>query len=166
MYLFDINDNKYIKINTSGKNISFIPHYDELYFIHYIKPFVLCKFDIETGKITQIDVDDDGLTYNYEYRGGTPGYKLTDDSYYGFGHRTYFDTVLKHDIFIWIVSFETNKLPNIFHLDITQPPNSKNICDPTSVIYLNNKKYLITAETNEPWFSSQDYTNNVYELET
>jgi hypothetical protein len=67
---------------------------------------------------------------------------------------------LKHDIFKWVLHFEDNKLPRISHFDIEQPENSKNICDPTSVIEINSKKYLITAETDNPWFCEQ----NLYEI--
>jgi hypothetical protein len=165
MFLIDYENTKYIKINISGKNISFINHNNQLYFIHYIKPFILYTFDVETGNITKIDVDDDKHNYNYEYRGGTPGYKLNENEYYGFGHRTYIqDNILKHDIFKWIVFFDNDKLPRISHYDIEQPYNSKNICDPTSIIEVNNKKYLITAETDNPWFYEQDYITNVYEI--
>ena len=165
MYLIDYDNIKYTKINISGKNPSFINHNNLLYFIHYIKPFELYTFDIETGAIAKIEVDDDKACYNYEYRGGTPGYKLTDNEYYGFGHRTYIQNrILKHDIFKWIVYFENNKLPRISNFDIEQPYNSQNICDPTSVIIINNKKYLITAETNLHWFCEQDYITNVYEI--
>lgn len=165
MYLIDYENNKYTKINISGKNISFINHNNILYFIHYIKPFELYTFDIETGNITKIEVDDDKNSYNYEYRGGTPGYKINDNEYYGFGHRTYtFNGIFKHDIFKWVVYFENNKLPRISHFDIEQPINSKNICDPTSIIEINSKKYLITAETDNVWFCEQDYITNVYEI--
>jgi hypothetical protein len=165
MYLIDYDIMKYIKINISGKNISFINHNNVLYFIHYIKPFELYTFDIETGIITKVEVDDDKYDYNYEYRGGTPGYKLKDNVYYGFGHRTYMqNNILNHDIFYWNVVFDNNKLPKIIHYNIEQPFNSKNICDPTSIIEINNKKYLITAETEYPWFCEQDYITNVYEI--
>ena len=136
-----------------------------MYFIHFIKPFKLYSFDVENGNITKIDVDDDNVTYNYELRGGTPGYQLNDNEYYGFGHRTYEQAnILKHDIFKWVVYFETDKLPRILHYYIEQPSDSKNICYPTSVIEINDKKYLITAETNDQWFCEQDYVTNVYEI--
>ena len=166
MYLIDYDDMNFIKINISGKNISFINHNNILYFIHFMKPFQLYTFDINTnvGKITKVDVDDKTIS-NHEYRGGTPGYKLNDNEYYGFGHRTYHKNgVLKHDIFKWIVHFENNKLPRFSIIDIEQPENSRNICDPTSVIIVNNKTYLITAETDKPWFCEQKYTTNVYEI--
>jgi hypothetical protein len=165
MYLIDYENNKYIKINILGKNISFINHNNILYFIHYIKPFELYTFDIESGAIKKIEVDDDTNNYNYEYRGGTPGYKLNDNEYYGFGHKTYIKNgILIHDIFKWIIYFDNNKLPKISHFDIEQPNNSKNICDPTSIIEINNKKYLITAETDNSWFCEQDYITNIYEI--
>ena len=164
MALIDYESKEYIKIKISGKNISFIEHDNLLYFIHYIKPFKLYTFDIKNNTITEQEVDDDNYNYNYEYRGGTPGYKLNNNTYYGFGHRTYFknDTLI-HDIFKWVVYFD-KELPRILHFDIEQPNNSKNICDPTCVIEINNKKYLITAETDEHWFTEQDYITNVYEI--
>ena len=165
MYLIDYENKEYTKINISGKNISFINHNNILYFIHYIKPFKLYTFDVETSHIKEIDVDDDEQNYNYEYRGGTPGYKLNENEYYGFGHRTYTqDSILKHDIFKWVVYFDNDKLPRISHYDIEQPYNSKNICDPTCIIEINNKKYLITAETDNAWRCEQDYITNVYEI--
>lgn len=165
MHLIDFEDKKYTKINISGKNISFLNHNNILYFMHYIKPLELYTFDIESGNISKIEVDDDKYTYNYEYRGGTIGYKKNDTEYYGFGHKTYIhDGVLKHDVFKWVLYFENNKLPRISHYDIEQPPNSKNICDPTSIIEINNKRYLITAESDHSWFCEQDYVTNVYEI--
>lgn len=165
MFLFDYDNKKYIKINISGKNISFINHDNNLYFIHYIKPFELYTLDVETGYITKMDVCDDKKDYNYEYRGGTPGYKLNENQYYGFGHRTYLKNgIVTHDIFKWIVFFDNDKLPKISLYTIDKPKNSKNICDPTSVIEVNNKKYLITAETEHIWFDKQDYITNVYEI--
>jgi len=165
MFLMDYESKHYTKMNISGKNISFLQHNNVLYFIHYIKPFQLYTFDIETGVSTRVEVDDDKCTYNYEYRGGTNGYKLNDNEYYGFGHRTYIqDTILKHDIFKWIVYFEENKLPRISHFDIEQPIDSKDVCDPTSILELNGKKYMITAESDKSWFYEQDYVTNVYEM--
>ena len=163
MFLIDYNNKKYIKLNISGKNITFFEHNNTLYYIHYIKPFSLYSFNIKTGISTKIDVNDDLNSYNYEYRGGTPGYKLNNNEYYGIGHRTYIkNNIMTHDIFKWVVSFEENKLPKISIINIEQPLNSKNICDPTSIIEINNQKYLITAETEKPWFHKQKYLNNIY----
>lgn len=165
MYLIDYNEKKYIKIDITGKNISFIPYKDNLYFIHYIKPFELYRFDIKTKNIKKIKVEDDKNTYNYEYRGGTPGYKMSETEYYGFGHRTYKkNNIMYHDIFKWVVYFENDKLPRVYILDIEQPINSKKICDPTCVIEIKNKKYLITAESDSTWFRDQPYLTNVYEI--
>ena len=165
MFLIDYEMNKYIKIKLSGKNPTFINHNNILYVIHYIKPFELYTLDVETGITTKIEVDDDKNNYNFEYRGGTIGYKLNENEYYGYGHRTYYkENTLIHDIFKWIIYFEDNKLPRISHFGIEQPSNKKNICDPTSVITINNKNYLITAETNIAWFCEQDYITNVYEI--
>jgi hypothetical protein len=167
MYLIDVVEKRYLKLNISGKNISFINYKDSiLYFIHYIKPFSLYTLNIQTGEIKNVQVDDDGAHYHYEYRGGTPGYLLNDEQYYGYGHRTYHvQGVLTHDIFKWVVTFGENKLPRICHTVVEQPPQSLNICDPTSVIEVDGIQYLITAESNYGWSSNQDYVNNVYRIE-
>lgn len=63
-----------------------------------------------------------------------------------------FLTTAKNSAIVYNVYFDNDKLPRIIHFDIEQPYNSKNICDPTSIIVINNKKYLITAETDASWF--------------
>ena len=49
--------------------------------------------------------------------------------------------------------------------DIVQPPNSKTICDPTSIIRIKDQDYLVTAESDYPWSREQDYITNVYTIE-
>ena len=63
----------------------------------------------------------------------------------------------------FILNFENN-LPYVQLLNIHQPENSKNICDPTSIFEINNKKYLVTAESENMWFCEQDYITNIYEI--
>jgi hypothetical protein len=164
MHILNVdNDYHSIPIEIFGKNISFISRKDKLYFIHYMAPFALYEIELETGEIFPVKVYHD--FENYEYRGGTPGYHLYDDTYYGFGHRTYicYDNTLLHDIFYWEVDFSQDK-PYIAIMHVEQPPGSLNICDPTSVIEIGGKKYLVTAESIYPWFQYQDYTTNIYEI--
>lgn len=162
--LVDYETNLQLKLNLSGKNFSFISHADSLYIIHCIKPFRLFKIDLNSGLIQSVEVHDDGKNYNYEYRGGTPGYKMGESSYYGFGHRTYYvDGNLRHDVFQWIVRFDGVR-PTIKIVEVAQPPNSKNLCDPTSVINVDGIDYMITAESDYAWFQPQDYVNNVYKI--
>lgn len=163
--LFNVNQNIRTKINLNGKNFSFISHNNELYFIYTMKPFILCKVILKTGNVIKINTDNTDNGHNLEYRGGTPGYKYDDipNMYYGFGHRTYYkNDVLIHDIFKWVIHF--NDVPKIQIIDIKKPEISKNIMDPTSVINIQNKLYLFTAETDEPWFKNQDYITNLYEI--
>ena len=168
--LIDYNTRKHIKIKINGevggKNFTFISHSDKLYFIQWMKPFILYEFDIDKENATE--VYSDYTETDYEYRGGTPGYKYNkyqlNNEYYGFGHRTYKkNNIVTHDIFLWVLTFNKKK-PKISIIDILKPNNAKNICDPTSVIEIDNKKYLITAESEKEWFSDQDYITNVYEI--
>lgn len=161
MKLIDIERNLYLKLHVNAKNLSFISHNNKLYFIFYMKPFTLCELCIKNGKVREVISTKDNI--DYTYRGGTPGYLKTKNIYYGFGHKTYsINGEIIHDIFLWEVDFNEN--PKINIKDIEQPPNSKKICDPTSVIEINNKKYLITAESDKPWFEEQDYYTNIYEF--
>jgi hypothetical protein len=164
--------NKFTHIRISGKNLSFIPHNGKLYFIHHIKPFELYTCNEETGLCEKVVVGNHQETRDAEYRGGTPGYlvKGTNNQYFGFGHRTYMvGAVMTHDVFKWVVTFPsdaaTDTAPTIEYLEVEQPPNSKNICDPTCVIERDDGKlYLVTAETEHTWFKDQDYITNVYEI--
>ncbi len=163
---------KFTKIHMSGKNLSFIPHNGKLYFMHYIKPFVLYTCNVDTGICENVAVGNHQATRDAEYRGGTPGYlvKGTNNQYFGFGHRTYMvGAVMTHDVFKWVVTFPsdaaTDTAPTIQYFEVEQPPNSKNICDPTCVIERDDGKlYLVTAETEDTWFKDQDYITNVYEI--
>jgi hypothetical protein len=162
--LYDYENKTFISVKNHGKNASFISHKNNLYYIHRMKTFELNKIYLECGYAAIIKVEKN--ENNFQYRGGTPGYRFKNEEnkYYGFGHRTYYDNdVLKHDVFLWIVDF-TNEKPYITIKDVPKPPNSKNICDPTSVIEINGKLYMITAESERAWFYEQDYITNVYEI--
>lgn len=164
MHIINVDDDyKSTAVNIFGKNISFISRGKRLYFIHYMAPFTLYEFEAETGEIFPVNVYTN--CENFEYRGGTPGYHLQDDVYYGFGHRTYIsdNNTLLHDVFYWEVDFSYDK-PYITIYDIIQPDAFLNICDPTSVIEINHRRYLVTAESNFPWFQPQDYVTNIYEI--
>lgn len=163
MHIMNVDDDyKSTAVNIFGKNISFISRGNRLYFIHYMAPFTLYEFEPETGEIFPVDVYTN--FENFEYRGGTPGYHLRDDTYYGFGHRTYVsDDSLFHDVFYWEIDFSYDK-PYIKIIDVIQPPEFLNICDPTSVIEINDRRYLVTAESKFPWFQTQAYVTNIYEI--
>ena len=88
--LYDYENKKFIKINSDGKNFPFISHNGELYFIYRMKPFILCKLDISNGSKTII-CNDNSVGNDNSYRGGTSGYYLSPNKYYGFGHRTYYN---------------------------------------------------------------------------
>ena len=162
--LYNVFNQKYIPVYAPGKNFSFVSHNNELYFIHVMRPFYLLKINLETTEIEQCEVNSRG-DCNGEYRGGTPGYKLTENIYYGFGHRTYHKNgILTHDIFYWNLDF-TNEKPDFKIVDIDKPSNALNICDPTSIIEVNGENYMITAESERDWgISQQDFITNVYKL--
>lgn len=160
--LYDVEKQKYISIRAYGKNFSFISHNGELYFIHVMRPFILLHINLETEEIKQCEVSSLG-DCNGEYRGGTPGYYLRDNTFYGYGHRTYHKNgILTHDIFYWELDFDKM---SIQFTDISKPENALNICDPTSIIEVNGISYMITAESERDWgISNQDFITNVYKI--
>ena len=163
--LIDYESKQYIPLKIDGKNLEYISYEGRLYMIHTMMPFVLYEVDIQTGYIEPVSVEYPGKKNN-EYRGGTPGYPTNRPGvYYGFGHRTYkVGGTMTHDPFLWYVDM-TGDRPSIRIMDIDKPRNAQPICDPTSVIEIGGKGFLITAESKKEWFSKQDYITNVYEIE-
>jgi len=162
--LIDYESKEYIPIQMDGKNLEYISHVGSLYLMYTMMPFVLYKVDVSTGECLPVQVADSDVVNN-EYRGGTPGYPTNIPGiYYGFGHRTYKrNAIMTHDPFLWFVDM-TGDQPSIRISHIDKPSNAQNICDPTSVIEIDGKAYLITAESEKEWFERQDYMTNVYEL--
>ena len=163
--LYNYNKKIYTRINIDGKNLSFISHNNELYFIYWMCPFILYKVNLENGNCIKINTYSDHniiTNNNDEYRGGTPGYSENKNIYYGYGHKTYTQNgLLIHDIYKWILKFEN--IPSLEIININQPLSSKNITDPTCVLIINNNKYLVTAETDYTWFNpNQDFITNIY----
>lgn len=161
--LYDNTEQKYLDIRAFGKNFSFVSHNNELYFIHVMRPFYLFKVNLETLEILECEVSTRG-DCNGEYRGGTPGYFLKDNLYYGFGHRTYWKNhLLTHDIFYWNLDF-SGELPVLKIVDVEKPETALNVCDPTSIIEVNGETFMVTAESEKDWGFQQDFTTNVYKL--
>jgi len=154
-----INDNEYIKIKCPGKNFSFLSHDNKLYFIEWYFPFILREMDTTTGETKVIYTDD--KIGNRKYRGGTPGYLLKDSLYYGFGHITDNENVIKHFPFLWILDMDKYELKVI---EVEKPGYARDIMDPTCVLNLNEKYYLFTAESDHTWFRDQEYKTNMYEF--
>ena len=94
-HLYDYHNDKYIKINIDGKNLSFLSNDNKLYIIHYIKPLKLYIFDIHTGNLTEVEVNNNDIyDYKGQFRGGTPGYYYDNNKYYGYGHIIYLKKTL------------------------------------------------------------------------
>lgn len=178
--LYDIDQKTQINLGVRGKNLTYISHRGRLFFIHWLIPMALYEVELDQKGCRRIELQDlpsnsvsDHLLVadQDQYRGGTPGYALNDHEYYGFGHRTYYiNHRLKHDVFLWKVSFgETDPADIGVRLySLPQPPGSRNICDPTCVLTLPTTEgvtYLFTAESDDGWFSQQDYITNAYPLE-
>lgn len=166
-HLIDVEKNLYLKLNIDGKNLTFISHKNRLYVIYRIKPFIFYEISLIDGSVNKIIEEYTEL--NNEYRGGTPGYIKSNNIYYGFGHRTYYNNdTMTHDIFMWELDFN-DTYPKIKIIDVEKPTISKNICDPTSIIEIDGVKYLITAETDKPWIIEekkveQQYITNAYKI--
>jgi len=165
--LYDTDEKKYYDIDLPGENFTFLSYRDKLYMIYNMIPFSMYQITLgEKVIINKYPISDNQNIQSTEiyYRGGTPGYASDHNPhfYYGFGHKTYTtDDILMHDPYLWTFNFITKQF-NI--IDLPKPKNCLNITDPTCVISHEGKKYLITAESDKPWFVNQDYVTNIYEI--
>ena len=147
---------------SDGKNYTLVPLKDEgrLLCIEWLSPLTVWERGLEPGSWRLLcggaGSGDAGL------RGGTPGYPLGDGRYYGFGQETLgAGWEVRHVPFSWTLALtgdapalQTTSLPG-FGLAIT---------DPTCVVERGGSRYLITAESDRPWFVPQHYRTNVYEI--
>lgn len=169
VFVIDAESKEYVKVNAPGKNFSFFSFEGEVFLIHYMKPFVLLRFDMKTGNVMNVAVNHEcQKEVNLEYRGGTPGYAcpLRRGVYVGYGHRTYYSRTgaLTHDIFRWEVNMLAKDGPSIVIEEVQKPKGAMNICDPTCAVSINGNCYLFTAESMGQWNREQEYVTNVYKL--
>ena len=150
------------ELPSDGKNYTLVPLEEEgrLLCIEWLSPLTVWERGAAPGGWRLLwaadGPGDAGL------RGGTPGYPCGGGRFYGFGHRTIgagWD--VRHVPFAWTldVSGEAPALE-------TRPLGGSRaaIVDPTCVVERDGRRYLITAESDRPWFVPQRYRTNVYEL--
>lgn len=160
--LINVDTGNTYPVDLPGKNFSFFSYNEKLYLIYKFMPFELYEFNIDELKLIKIatpplNKEDD------KYRGGTVGY-VEKNKVYGFGHKTLDPD--HHDIFKWELDMNTLIL-NI--IDINKPKECMNISDPTSIIFKNDHKYLVTAESDLRWHTSGEnmtYKNKIYKIMT
>jgi hypothetical protein len=145
---------------SKGKNFTYISEGEVLYQVRWFYPLEIYRFE-ETMKSTQLVHKSDSKPDD-KYRGGTPGYSTGyHGEYIGFGHYTITQKrKLKHLPFVWKLNIFTKSLETRI-LDLKP---IYNIMDPVAVISLDDKFYLITAESHLSWFSNQDYVTNIWEI--
>ena len=161
LHLYNTKTNRYIKLELTGKNLSFFTHHQKLYAIHIMAPFQLYEIDVDTGQlITKIDTIHN--MSDATYRGGTPGYLWKENQYIGLGHKTYFNPHLIHDVFLWKVDMTDQ--PKLMIQDLILP-SSNSIKDPTSLFMKNRDLILSTAESQKAWFENQDYHTCFYKVD-
>ncbi len=159
--LYCVEEKRYIPLGLDGKNFTYVSHSGNLYLIYRFAPLQLYTVDLLAGKCDRVPTDPI-YSEDWEYRGGTPGYPTEKPGVYrGFGHRTYLrDDELIHDLFAWEVTLEDKISVDITSVVATPPPLK--ISDPTCIL---KDKYLVTAESELPWFTDQEYVTNLYEIE-
>lgn len=179
MHLYNFATKNAKRLKLWGKNCPFFSFRGQKYALHTFTPFAIHSVDLETGickEYYRIEPDSGNpdaveLQRNSRfYRGGTPAYHLSvnENEFFGFGHTSYYEgSTMKHDPFLWKLHFDENK-ENISYkiIDIEKPPNAKNICDPTSILFMGDAQdwYLVTAESDNEWVHDQDYTTNMYKI--
>ena len=124
-------------------------------------PLEVFQFD-ESNYRPQIVYQDRNSPINDRYRGGTAGFPTPEkDVFMGFGHYTLTERNAKHYPFIWKLNMKTCFLET----RLLKDARFSNITDPITIIEVDKKYYLITAESNDVWFVNQDYITNVWEIQ-
>lgn len=162
-----------------GKNWSPLVVRDELFFIHEISPFRLLKarpiknekdsfifldtvFELPVKSLTSVD--------NYSTLRGGGNALPYENCFIGFGHtneyKNYriFEDII-HRPFLW--KLETGLTPSVTIFPaITEPfEESYQIVDPTCFFIENGKYYIMTCETQLPWYTrNQNGRSCIYEV--
>jgi len=168
MHIYCLDDLTRVKLQVPGKNLTFLSVGQRVFVIWSFMPFTMVELDIETGQVVRHLEVENGFPMRYLlYRGGTPGYHLKDDYWFGFGHMTYQgqkhpaipEDVLYHDPFLWIVKMEP--VPKLQLFVVHKPPDALNLFDPTCII----DDHLVSAECATAWGPDTDYVTNLYKLD-
>jgi hypothetical protein len=145
---------------SNGKNYTMVPLEEggRLLCIEWLSPLTVWERAAEPGGwrllCRQAEGGDPGL------RGGTPGYPLGDGRYYGFGHETRgsgWD--VRHVPFSWTLDLG-GEVPIVRVAPLAGFRST--VADPTCVVERAGTRFLITAESDRPWFVPQSYRTNVY----
>jgi hypothetical protein len=167
--LLDVDDHyKAYRLPSDGKNLTIVPAGNPLYCLEWMKPLrvMMLPDPITKGydgawvrKISRSDGVD------LSFRGGTPGYETTEKGIFlGMGHKTSeIRGRVVHRSFFWRLDTRRWKLTT-HDLDVDGLFTNA-IVDPTSVLQYDGRFYVITAESQNPWFTEmQDYVTNIYEI--
>jgi hypothetical protein len=151
-----------IMLPSSGRNYTLISHGSKVLCVEWMKPLRVheCE-DLHLGVwnlVISQNKDPD-----VSYRGGTVGYPCIEEGvYFGFGHKTTQNgSVTRHVPFLWIL--DTNGW-TVTTKDLDAPCFAHSLVDPTSVVMHAGKMFLVTAESEMPWFQPQEYHTCIYRM--
>lgn len=142
-----------------GKNPTYISSENALYLISWFYPLELYRFNKTLSKVEKIYQGND--RHDNRFRGGTPGYATqTKGEFVGFGHYTVEeDGILKHQPFLWKFNLRTKTVETKVLHDL-----GSTIFDPVCIIQMDGDFYLISAESEHPWFVEQDYMTRIWKI--
>jgi hypothetical protein len=159
----DLQTGQETPVGLKGKNFSFLPG-DDLTFIRWFSPLEIHQLDAGTTRpLIKRRWPDFRMSLPDSWRGGTPGTRIEDGLYAGFGHRTLdLASGLRHDPFVWRLDLRGRRC----RLDarVVELPDRWALCDPTCVLERGGRTYLITAQSPLAWFSEQPLRTAVYEF--
>ena len=159
-YIVNINtgENYLYKVNRPeffyGKNWTPFAYNDELYILHRFDPFTIIK---DGNIIVEFKTNLPICANNFcQYRGGSNGIQIDENTVFGIGHRTY--TLYDHVPFIWIIDFKNR---DVQIMDLVPFVKKERINDPTSLWKENDSIYLSIFESSKRW---ADYDLNCRSL--
>jgi hypothetical protein len=150
-----------IGLPSNGKNYTLISHGSSVLCVEWFRPLRVHECtDLEKGEWKlKIMRDSDS---DISFRGGTVGYLCKEAGiYFGFGHKTDIGESVRHVPYLWIL--DANKW-TITTKIIDAPCFANAIVDPTSLVMHDGKLFMVTAESQLPWFQPQDYHTRIYSV--
>jgi hypothetical protein len=163
-----IPDNAYERfpLPSRGKNLTLISAQETLLCVEWLRPLNVLSASVIDGNDTVWTriACRDRSERDIWCRGGTPGYLTPKEGVFvGFGHQTLEDgRTVAHKPFAWRLDTGTWDLQT---QEVDPRAFSWKITDPTSVVERGGRYFLITAESQLPWFGPlQDLATRVYEL--
>jgi hypothetical protein len=164
--LINLDDSKETySVPLKGKNFVFLPSEDELYVVEWLAP--LCIHRVVSFGFDSLVLDKvfQGTERSRpDLRGGTNVCEVSKHKWIGLGHRTHYTPRLTHDPFYYVIEKKVDSFSiQISKINVNDRPA---IFDPCCLYKTDDHWFVVSAESELPWYKHQNLKTRLYELNT